>query len=248
MSERLPGQRESAIATRGPGNGKRIWRGKVASAATQRELKEEVILECAASWFHRHGFHGASLSDVAGELGITKAALYHYAKNKEELLYKLHVRSLQAAKAARDQAVDAGSNGLDRLYRLVYNVVMVMTGPVTQTFVLLEPGTLNAAHTREIAQARLWLTQDLRALIAQGIEDGSIAACDPKLAAFVIVGAQNWIGRWYRPQGEWSRERIARQHADMMRKMLGKPGARRQKKSEPGSDRLTRRAGPASAA
>lgn len=196
------------------------WQGRVANALAQRELKEEVILECAASWFHRHGFHGASLSDIAGELGITKAALYHYASSKEELLYRLHVRSLQAARAARDDAVASGTDGLDRVARLVYNVVMVMTGTPVESFFMLEPGTLNAAHGEQIEQARRWLKLDLRDLLARGIADGSIAPCDPKLATFFIVGAQNWVGRWHAPDGAWPRETIAAGYADMVRRLL----------------------------
>lgn len=198
----------------------RPWRGLALSAQAQRELKEEAILACAASWFLRHGFHGASLSDIAKDLGITKQALYYYASNKEELLYKLHVRSLTAAKRARDDAVAAGGSGLDQLTRLIHNVVMVMTGTPVEVFVLLEPGTLSPDHAAEIAQARLWLSHDLRTLVAKGIEDGSIAPCDPKLAAFIIVGAQNWVGRWYQAGGEWTREHIAQEYSSMMRRML----------------------------
>ena len=196
------------------------WQGRFIPAAEQRESKEEVVLECAALWFRRHGFHGASLSDIAGELGITKAALYHYASNKEELLYRLHVRSLQAAKAARDEAVLSGGNGLERLTRLVYNVVMVMTGTPVESFFMLEPGTLNGLHHAQIEDARRWLRTDLHALVSDGIADGSIGPCDPKLAVFMVVGAQNWVVSWYRVEGPLSREVIATQYSDFVRRML----------------------------
>jgi hypothetical protein len=102
-----------------------------------------------------------------------------------------------------------------------------MTGSPMETFVLLEPGTLAPEHEKEIVQARQWLSHDLRTLIEQGVSDGSIAPCDPKLSAFVIVGAQNWVGRWYRAGGDWSREHIAQEYADMMRRMLATPSRRR---------------------
>jgi TetR/AcrR family transcriptional regulator len=213
----------------------RVWLGRTANAQTQRELKEEVVLECAASWFLRHGFHGASLGDIANELGLTKAALYYYAKNKEELLYKLHVRSLHAAKRARDEAEAAGGSGLDRLVRLIHKVVLTMTGSPVETFVLLEPGTLGPEHAAEIAQARQWLSRDLRALVDEGIKDGSIRPCDPKLTAFIIVGAQNWVGRWYSADGEWSRDHIAQEYAETMRRMLAAepaPGKRADAKKQ----------------
>ncbi|UUX95963.1 TetR/AcrR family transcriptional regulator [Aquabacterium sp. J223] len=201
-------------------DGGRPWGGRIVSPQAQRELKEEAVLECAALWFLRHGFHGASLSDIARDLGLTKPALYHYARNKEELLYKLHVRSLMAAKRARDEAVGTPGTGLDRLARLVRNVVMIMTGSPVQTFMAMEPGTLTPQHAQEVAQALHWLSHDLRALVAAGVADGSITACDPKLTTFIIIGAQNWVARWYRAGGEWDREHIADAYADMVRRML----------------------------
>ena len=196
------------------------WGVAQASAQSQRDLKKEALLECAAAWFHRHGFHGASLGDIASELGVTKPAIYHYAKNKMELLYQLHVRSLEAAKQARDDAVRDGVDGLDRVARLVHNFVLMMTGSVTCTFILLEPGTLDEERTKDVVAARRWLEYDLRDLVRAGVADGSIVPCDPKLVTFFIVGAQNWIGSWYRPGTGWSGEQIAAGYSTMARRLL----------------------------
>jgi TetR/AcrR family transcriptional regulator len=215
----------TAMATtkpRGRPPGPRTWDGQLPSPEEQRGLKEEAILECAGRWFQRHGFHGASLADIAQELGVTKAALYHYASGKSELLFKLHMRSLAAAKSAREQAVQEGSDGMDRIARLVYNVVLLMTGSVTNTFILVEPGTLDPPHWEAVAGERRWLEHDLRDLVQQGIEDGSIVPCDPKLVAFLIIGAQNWVVNWYRAGGSWTGHQVAYGYARLVRRMLGK--------------------------
>lgn len=196
------------------------WGDARLSSQAQHDSKKEALLECAAAWFHRHGFHGASLSKIAAELGVTTPAIYYYAKNKMELLYQLHIRSLEAAKQARDQAVEEGGDGLDKVARLVHNFVLMMTGSITCTFIFLEPGTLDEERTDKVVAARRWLEYDLRDLIRAGIEDGSIVPCDPKLVAFFIVGAQNWIGNWYRPGAAWSGEQIAVGYSAMVRRML----------------------------
>ena len=49
----------------------------------------------------------------------------------------------------------------------------------------------------------------LRSFIQEGIDDGSIAPCDAKIAAFSIAGAVNWICMWYEPEGALSPEEIA---------------------------------------
>ena len=53
----------------------------------------------------------------------------------------------------------------------------------------------------------------LRSFIQEGIDDGSIAPCDVKIAAFSIAGALNWICQWYEPDGALSAEEIAKQFA-----------------------------------
>lgn len=196
------------------------WTDRLPSARQQRELKEEVLLECAARWFARHGYHGASLADITNELGVTKPAIYHYARSKSDLLYKLHRRSLAAAKQARDDAVRDGRDGAERLARLVYHFVVQMTASPINTFLLLEPGTLEEAQAADIAQERRWLERDMRDLVGSGIADGSIVACDPKLVTFIVVGAQNWIRSWYRPEAGWSGRQIASGYACMIHRMV----------------------------
>ena len=32
--------------------------------------------------------------------------------------------------------------------------------------------------------------------------------CDPKLAIFVILGAMNWVPKWFKPSGAWKPEQL----------------------------------------
>lgn len=46
---------------------------------------QERILETALELFSQHGYEGTSMSDIAGALGLTKAALYKHYASKEEI-------------------------------------------------------------------------------------------------------------------------------------------------------------------
>src|SRR5438093_115625 len=48
-----------------------------------------------------------------------------------------------------------------------------------------------------------------RKLVREGVEDGSIAPCNPKLAVFALLGAINWVPKWYRDDGEWTAAQIS---------------------------------------
>ena len=45
---------------------------------------------------------------------------------------------------------------------------------------------------------------------------GVQSTTDPKLLAFAIMGAMNWISRWYDPKGEAGSDEIARVFADYL--------------------------------
>lgn len=58
-------------------------------AATKQakyESKKLEVLRAAARVFSDLGYHGATINDVANELGATAAGLYHYVDSKDELL------------------------------------------------------------------------------------------------------------------------------------------------------------------
>merc|ERR1711965_964484 len=52
-----------------------------------RDAKRDAVLRTAARLFVENGFHRTKMADVAEQLHITKPALYHYFRNKEDILY-----------------------------------------------------------------------------------------------------------------------------------------------------------------
>jgi TetR/AcrR family fatty acid metabolism transcriptional regulator len=51
-----------------------------------RAEKRALILDAAIQVFARSGYHGSRVSDIATEAGIAYGLVYHYFKNKEEIL------------------------------------------------------------------------------------------------------------------------------------------------------------------
>jgi hypothetical protein len=53
-------------------------------------------------------------------------------------------------------------------------------------------------------------------VIAQGIDHGAFAPGEPKLLSFAILGAVNWIPRWFNPEGPATSSEIADRFADYL--------------------------------
>src|SRR3954469_15733781 len=54
------------------------------------ETKREAVLQTAAQLFLEKSYGRTSMNDVAERLNITKPALYHYFRNKEEVLLECY--------------------------------------------------------------------------------------------------------------------------------------------------------------
>jgi AcrR family transcriptional regulator len=59
------------------------------TADRRRQQTRDYLLRAAAQVFAQHGFHGASLDQVAAAAGFTKGAVYSNFKNKDDLFLAL---------------------------------------------------------------------------------------------------------------------------------------------------------------
>ncbi len=89
-----------------------VWQG---AREEQHRIRLGTIVDMAAELFNRQGYYATSLSDVADQLKITKAALYYYVKNKEDLIYRCALRAVEELKASLAVAETEGRNGLQKI-------------------------------------------------------------------------------------------------------------------------------------
>ncbi len=102
------------------------WNNAVASATELKKLREDALYREAAKAFRRNGYHGTALEDIAEGLGISKPTLYHYVKNKRDLLYQCHLAA--AEQALSTICPDKSLNGLERLRRTISRYVQSIIG------------------------------------------------------------------------------------------------------------------------
>ena len=167
----------------------------------------EVLREAAAS-FNFKGYHATSMNEIAASLGVTKAALYHYFPNKNGLLAACFEYAMDAAFASMERARKDGHNGRDRLVLTMSYYVAELLNELNCCVVLMEEQALEPEDHAKLVRQRDRFERGLRAYVREGIEDGSVAPCDPKLAIFVILGAMNWVPKWFKPSGAWKPEQL----------------------------------------
>ena len=167
------------------------------ASETRWELQKDRMLRAAARCFNEKGYSGSSLKDVANVLGLTDAALYYYVKNKEELVYLCYLRAGDVGREALDRAEASGENGLDIVRKYVRYHLEVMTGKRGPIAIMSEIPSLKPAHRDEILEISRRHSTRFERILEQGIEDGSIAPCDVRMTGNAIMGALNWVPKWF---------------------------------------------------
>jgi len=188
--------------------------------------KREAVLKTAAQLFLEKSYGRTSMNDVADRLNITKPALYHYFDNKEDILLECYRLGCGLIEETLTQIAAHCGNGLQKVEAFIHSYAIVMTVNFGRCVMRIDEGDLTTDARAEVRTYKRKIDRRLRSFIQEGIEDGSIAPCDTKLAAFSIAGALNWICMWYEPDGALSPDEIASQFARTLTQGLtaGKPG------------------------
>ena len=180
----------------------------------KRRRRRDEILHSALRAFREHGYHGTTLEQIAGRLGLRKSALYHYFADKEAILYECHRRSLRELEQAVDDALADYESAEDRLGHIVRAHVRVMTETLQGSSLAFEVSALSPTHRTKVVEARDRYERRVREVIMDGMRRGEFRTIDPKIGAFGILGAINWIAHWYDPDGSLPPPELAARFVD----------------------------------
>ena len=186
--------------------------GKKKEANTPRkELVREEFLTKAADVFEKKGYASTTIQDVAQALQLSRSALYHYFKSKDEILEALVLEHTEDA-AEQMELKFAARNGSpsDQLRELL---VSSISGRMTGGARLRVLDQLAAEMPPEIKQkfdhGRRRVLDLYTKLIQKGIDAGELRPLDARTAAFAILGIASWTSWWYSPTGRKSPEELA---------------------------------------
>jgi AcrR family transcriptional regulator len=174
------------------------------------------ILKSAAAAFRKLGYHGATVEQIAAALHMKKGNLYYYFRNKEEILFACHQYSLDRLIDLLDEIDRTDLGARERLRRLIVAFVHTILDELHGTALLMDLEALSPAHRKTVIARRDQLDHGMRRVLEDGTAGGVFAAGDPKLLSFAILGAVNWIPRWYKPEGPATSQEIADRFAEYL--------------------------------
>jgi TetR/AcrR family transcriptional regulator len=186
------------------------------SSRAATDARRIEILRAAAAAFRRHGYHGASTEAIAQTLGMRKSHLYYYFRNKEEILFVLHDWSASLLLDRLREVQESGLPTAQKLRDLTRAFVRMIIDELHGTALTLDLEPLSPGALRKVVRKRDRFERGVRALVQEGIDGGEFAPGNVKLKTFALLGAVNWISRWYSPQGAATSDEIGATFADTL--------------------------------
>lgn len=173
----------------------------------QFAAKRRAVILSAASAFRRRGYHNTSMRDIGDALGLTKAALYYYVKNKEEILFESHLMAYGEMDEILQTPQADGQLALDYLEMIFRAFVKLLTQ--SGVSILSDVDSLSGDRQSEILKRRHNIERAVTKIVNEGQEDGSIRGGDARLHVFFFMGALNWLNVWYDSTGRITGDEIA---------------------------------------
>lgn len=157
--------------------------------------RREEIVSAAYLEFHRQGFHGTSVNDIAHRAGIDKRTLYDYVGDKEDVLYLLFLHYLPSELVALGNAVAPVGGPRDQVESLTRAHLAFIAEH--EALVLLSYRSLRYLDGARISNV-LWIIEQIMrvydAVIEWGVRLGEIDVRTPRVAGHAIRAALDMPG------------------------------------------------------
>ncbi len=157
------------------------------------------VLEIAVRLFNEQGYDATSVSALAAELGLSKAALYHHFASKEQILEIALDDALGGLEAVLEEALSGEQTTAERLVAVIEGAVRVLTSKLPQVTLLLRVHG-NSEIERAALERRRVFDQRVAHLVAQAQREGELRSdIRPSVTTRLMFGMINSIIEWYRP-------------------------------------------------
>ena len=185
--------------------------------AADHDDKRRAILKASASTFARLGYDRASTQEIASAAGVSKALLYHYYANKEELLVAILREHLDELVTAVTAADDTRLAPRDRLRALIAALLeCYRDADEEHTIQINELKKLPEAKSAALLELERTLVRRFSAALVVAVPALKLRQEMIRPVTMNLFGMLNWQYLWFREDGPVSREAYADLVTDMM--------------------------------
>jgi AcrR family transcriptional regulator len=186
------------------------------------ELELTPILSAALDSFYEHGYHGASVRDLASRVGVTVPALYYHHENKEAILFALLDASIQRLLRSCTLAYLAADGSAEyQFFNLIECASRYMARSGKIAYLDGEIRSLSPELRAVYSGKRDQIEAMLLTSLTRGVRAGLFEVTVPRDTVRALLGMIQAIATWYRPDGELSVDEVALRYVDIAAHAVG---------------------------
>lgn len=172
--------------------------------------RKEQITETAAKLFRKKGYMATTMRDLAAELGIEAASIYHHVKSKEELLETICFDMANKFILNAKEVNDIYFNAEEKLRLAIKLHIETITLNQNQSAVFLQEWrNLSEPKLTQFKMLRDQYENQFTIIIIDGENEDIFDFVDKKFAVLSILSTINFVNEWYKPDGKMNAAEIA---------------------------------------
>ncbi len=182
---------------------------------------ERLVREAALTLFAQRGYHGTTLRDIAGQVGIRTPSLYNHIESKQELLRGILVSTTEQVWSDFEAAVGGVSDVPERLRRAVVTYALRHALHRREALIVnRDVASLDEPARSHVMALRRRHERAVREIITAGVQGGVFSVSSPFLASFGILEMCVSVARWFDPAGPLSAEQVAAEHGEFALRLV----------------------------
>ena len=172
--------------------------------------RKEQITETAAKLFRKKGYIATTMRDLAAELGIEAASIYHHVKSKEELLETICFDMANKFILNAKEVNDIYFNAEEKLRLAIKLHIETITLNQNKSAVFLQEWrNLSEPNLSKFKMLRDQYENQFTIIIIDGENEDIFDFVDKKFAVLSILSTINFVNEWYNPEGKMNAAEIA---------------------------------------
>lgn len=213
----------------------------LARKPADQSVSRDDIIVAAAEVLRRNGYEATTMKDIAAEVNLTAASLYHHFRNKDTLLLAVLEGGIDQVIAMMEPVVHSDMANVDKLRELIRAHVASLTKHTAVGAAMIfeirpllnfKAPANNGNHAKEdtyseftqrrdaFFQRRDYFEELFRCVLQDGIDAGEFRQVDTAIFTKAMLGAHNWVAVWYKEGGRLDGNTIADMMADQFLRAL----------------------------
>lgn len=177
-----------------------------------KDSVRELLIRTATDLFSKKRYLDTSIREIGEAAKVNPSLVYHYFKNKEEILFIIIERFSRHLINSLQEVQSRESDPIEGLRKLIFQHLFLNGEFKKEVIITIEENTMLKGRLRAEVMSLQRKIYDLYMDQLKKLEQlNMLRKGNLTIICFSIFGIINWFYRWYKESGQLNNEEIANQ-------------------------------------